>query len=112
MKYARAEERIEKTRARSAVECDFPKLAEHHGSLPKIKDNPPLIFHPSKEEAPGYETGYAEAIALYRDSLPEQVRVLFDRFYFRDLAIKVVGVGSVGTMCAVGLFMAEGFSCR
>jgi uncharacterized protein (DUF2252 family) len=103
----RAEERIEKTRARSAVEHDFPKLAEHHGALPKIKDNPPLIFHPSREEAPGYETGYAEAIALYRDSLPEQVRVLFDRFYFRDLAIKVVGVGSVGTMCAVGLFMAE-----
>ena len=32
--------------------------------------------------------------------------MLFDRFYFRDLAIKVVGVGSVGTMCAVGLFMA------
>jgi uncharacterized protein (DUF2252 family) len=103
----RAEERIEKTRARSAVEYDFPKLAVHHGSLPKIKDNPPLIFHPSKEEAPGYESGYAEAIALYRDSLPEQVQILFDRFYFRDLAIKVVGVGSVGTMCAVGLFMAE-----
>jgi len=35
------------------------------------------------------------------------VRVLFDRFHFRDLAIKVVGVGSVGTMCAVGLVMAE-----
>jgi len=32
--------------------------------------------------------------------------VLFDRFHFVDLAIKVVGVGSVGTMCAVGLFMA------
>jgi uncharacterized protein (DUF2252 family) len=102
----RAEERIEKTHARTAVEHDFPKLVEHHGALPRIKDNPPLIFHPSKEEAPGYETGYAEAIALYRGSLPEHVRVLFDRFYFRDLAIKVVGVGSVGTMCAVGLFMA------
>ena len=48
-----------------------------------------------------------EAIALYRDSLPEHVRVLFDRFYLRDLAIKVVGIGSVGKMCAVGLFMAE-----
>ena len=103
----RAVERIEKTRARTTVEHDFPKLAEHHGSLPKIKDNPPLIFHPSQEEAPGYETGYAGAIALYRDSLPEYVRVLFDRFHFRDLAIKVVGVGSVGTMCAVGLVMAE-----
>jgi hypothetical protein len=53
----RATERIEKTHARTAVEHDFPKLVEHHGDLPRIKDNPPLIFHPSKEEAPGYETG-------------------------------------------------------
>ena len=32
--------------------------------------------------------------------------MLFDRFHFFDLAIKVVGVGSVGTQCLVGLFMA------
>ena len=103
---ARAEERLEKARARSVVEHDFPKLVEHHGARPLIKDNPPLIFHPSKELTPGYRTGYSEGIALYRESLPEHVRVLFDRFHFFDLAIKVVGVGSVGTQCLVGLFMA------
>jgi uncharacterized protein (DUF2252 family) len=32
--------------------------------------------------------------------------VLFDRFQYCDLVIKVVGVGSVGTFCAVALFMA------
>jgi uncharacterized protein (DUF2252 family) len=35
------------------------------------------------------------------------VRCLFDRFHLVDLALKVVGVGSVGTMCGVGLFMAS-----
>ena len=103
---ARGEERIEKARARSVVEHDFPKLVEHHGASPLIKDNPPLIFHPSKELFPGYRTGYSEGIALYRESLPEHVRVLFDRFHFFDVAIKVVGVGSVGTQCLIGLFMA------
>ena len=103
---ALAEERIQKARARSVVEHDFPKLVEHHGTRPLIKDNPPLIFHPNKEQAPGYRTGYREGIELYRESLPEHVRVLFDRFHFFDLAIKVVGVGSVGTQCLVGLFMA------
>jgi len=102
----RAEQRIEKARARSVAEHDFPKLAEHQGATPVIKDNPPLIFHPSRELAPGVKTAYAEAIALYRESLPEHVRVLFDRFHFCDLAIKVVGVGSVGTMCLIGLFLA------
>ena len=38
--------------------------------------------------------------------MPEHVRTLFDRFHLFDFAIKVVGVGSVGTYCALGLFMA------
>jgi len=32
---------------------------------------------------------------------------LFDHFYFCDLAMKVVGVGSVGTLCSVVLLMAS-----
>jgi uncharacterized protein (DUF2252 family) len=51
-------------------------------------------------------TQYREGLARYRESLPEHVRVLFDRFHLCDLAIKVVGVGSVGTQCLVALFMA------
>jgi uncharacterized protein (DUF2252 family) len=45
-------------------------------------------------------------LTLYRDSLPEHTRTLFDRYHFFDYALKVVGVGSVGTVCGVGLFMA------
>lgn len=98
--------RVEKARQQSAVENVFLKLAEHHGALPKIKDNPPLVFHPSEERAPGMRTQYREALASYRDSLPEHVRMLFDRFHLCDVAVKVVGVGSVGTQCLVALFMA------
>ena len=103
----RIERRIERAREKSTPELLFPKLAEHHGSLPRIKDEAPLIFHPSEELAPGLKSGYGEATALYRESLPEHVRVLFDRFHLCDLAMKVVGVGSVGTWCAVALFMAS-----
>jgi uncharacterized protein DUF2252 len=46
------------------------------------------------------------AFRRYRESLRAQYRVLFDRFEYCDMAIKVVGVGSVGTFCAVALFMA------
>ena len=102
----RVRQRVEQARRKSLPESLFPKLVEHFGSAPRIKDEPPLIFHPTDKQAPGVRTGYAEALEGYRKSLPEHVRVLFDRFRLFDLAIKVVGVGSVGTYCALGLFMA------
>jgi len=102
----RVRQRVEQARRRSLPESLFPKLVEHHGSAPRIKDVPPLIFHPTDEQAPGVTSGYADALARYRKSLPEHVRTLFDRFRLFDFAIKVVGVGSVGTYCALGLFMA------
>jgi len=88
----RAEQRVERVRTRSVVEHDFPKLVERHGTTPRIKDNPPLIFHASDKLTPGYRTRYAQVIGLYRDSLAEHVRLPFDRFHFFDLAIKVVAV--------------------
>jgi len=99
--------RIEVERRKTVPDHLYPKLVAEEGAQPKIKDEPPLIFHPTEEVAPGLQSGYEDAIAGYRESLPEHVRVLFDRFQLVDLAIKVVGVGSVGTMCGVGLFMAS-----
>ena len=43
---------------------------------------------------------------MYRVSLPEHIRVLFDRYRLCDIAIKVVGIGSVGTACGIGLWIA------
>src|SRR5262249_3968963 len=47
-----------------------------------------------------------EAFARYRQSLEDDRRVLLDRFEVRDTAIKVVGIGSVGTRCGIMLLMA------
>jgi uncharacterized protein (DUF2252 family) len=102
----RLAERIEAEQRKTVADHLYPKLVSEQGTLPRIKDDPPLIYHPNLEQAPGLESGYTEAIARYRESLPEHVRTLFDRFHFVDLAVKVVGVGSVGTMCAVCLFVA------
>ena len=102
----RVEQRLAKVRSKNTPEFLFPKLVEHVGETPRIIEDVPLIFHPTAEQTPGISTGYREAISHYRDSLGEHVRVLFDRFHFCDLAIKVVGVGSVGTMCLIALFLA------
>lgn len=46
------------------------------------------------------------ALDGYRASLPDERRVLFDRYSLEDIAIKAVGIGSVGTRCFVGLFFS------
>ena len=99
-------QRVEKAEERSSPEFVFPKLVEHRGAEPRFKDDPPLIFHPSEDMMPGITSGFSEPVARYRASLPDHVRVLLDRYRLCDLAVKVVGIGSVGTMCAVGLFIA------
>jgi hypothetical protein len=53
---------------------EFPKLVEKQGVVPRILDNPPLIFHPTAEQTPGLVAGYSEGFAMYRESLPEYVR--------------------------------------
>lgn len=103
----RIAQRIEMERRKTVPDHLYPKLVTEADGHPRIKDEPPLIFHPTEDVAPGLQSGYAEAIASYRESLAEHVRILFDRFHFVDLALKVVGVGSVGTICGVGLFMAS-----
>jgi uncharacterized protein (DUF2252 family) len=70
----------------------------------RFADNPPLIFHqPTGDPS---EQSVRELFHHYRRSLPDERRVLLDRFEPIDLAMKVVGVGSVGTRCAVLLLSA------
>jgi uncharacterized protein (DUF2252 family) len=103
----RAKKRLAAARARSVLEHDFPRLAASAGQAPTIKDNPPLIYHPSGEGEEDLLARARAAWADYRESVQEDRRVLLDRFELKDVAIKVVGVGSVGTYCAVGLLMAS-----
>jgi len=48
----------------------------------------------------------ARILGRYRNSLNGSVRVIYDRFQQVDSAMKVVGVGSVGTRCGIALMMA------
>ncbi len=44
---------------------------------------------------------------LVAEGLQPPVATLFDRYRLCDVAFKAVGVGSVGTFCAIGLYMSE-----
>jgi hypothetical protein len=84
----------------------FPKLVEHKGDIPVIKDQLPTIFH-ARGHTPGQiEQTVRDALDVYHSTLPSAYQALLSGFELRDVAIKVVGVGSVGTLCWVLLFTA------
>jgi uncharacterized protein (DUF2252 family) len=97
---------VEKAKNVCIVEDVFPKLADTSGETPAIKDNPPYIYHHLERGEDEFYKSIAEVFSRYRESLPDHRRVLLDRYAIKDKAIKVVGVGSVGTMCSVALLMA------
>jgi uncharacterized protein (DUF2252 family) len=103
----RAKARIDAALKRTGSEMDFPKLAGVvHGRL-AIRDMPPLIYHPEEARTPDFLESLSRVFASYRETLPDDRRVLLDRYQLVDAAIKVVGVGSVGRRCWIVLMMSD-----
>jgi uncharacterized protein (DUF2252 family) len=105
MRSSRARRTARKARERDHLRA-LGRLSEYVGGAPRIRNDPPLVIR--------VETG-SEALAplddlmaQYRDAMPVERRVLFDRYRLMDVALKVVGVGSVGTHCWIGLFVGNG----
>jgi uncharacterized protein (DUF2252 family) len=85
----------------------YPGLIERVKGQWRIKEKPPLIFPLSGQRDNTHEIVARTAFESYKLSLPEERRILLDRYELADVAFKVVGVGSVGTFCAIGLFVTR-----
>lgn len=102
----RRAEQLKKAKKRTIQLYYFPKLVETGGESYKIKDNPPLIFHPPESDEDRFYKSIDESLQKYRSTLQWDKQRLFDRYKLVDFAIKVVGIGSVGTTCGILLFLA------
>src|SRR5262249_23268103 len=69
------------------AEHDFPKLVDLEGKQPRIRDNLPLIYHPRHAEAREFIEDLKQAFHRYRKTLPDERRVLLDRYALTDHAI-------------------------
>ena len=83
---------------------EFPKITAIRNGCPRIADRRPLIYHSREIAAIGKRV--RQMFQRYRETLPHERRIVLDRYEVIDVARKVVGVGSVGTRCAVALLMA------
>jgi uncharacterized protein (DUF2252 family) len=95
---------LAKTTGRLEQDDNFPHLVK--GKRPRIADRPPLIYHFSEQSDARHQLATERVFAAYNDCLAPELRYLLGRYRLNDIAFKVVGVGSVGTLCAVGLFMS------
>src|SRR5262252_490643 len=94
------EKSVDKARLRTS-EHALAKLSMAESSgMPRIVDQPPLIVHRDRvrEDVP-------EILRKYRASVSPDVDALLEHFKIVDFALKVVGVGSVGTHCYIALMM-------
>ena len=90
--------------ATTAAHKGYPHLLEKRRDGWRIRKQPSLIFPLAHQHDDTYEIVARSAFMSYKENLPEERRMLLDRYRLVDVAFKVVGVGSVGTFCAIGLF--------
>jgi uncharacterized protein (DUF2252 family) len=101
------QEKVDQAISRTAHAHELAKLTYISGDQPRISDDPPLIFHAEDvQKDQHYRQEVQHAVRRYIDSLLPARRLLLDRYRIVDVAMKVVGVGSVGTECGVILLMS------
>jgi uncharacterized protein (DUF2252 family) len=106
-KTSAAKKRWEKVEAEARKETGehvVPEITHVKNGRMRFVDHPPLVFHRHSDRLRRLVT---EMFRRYRETLPDERRVLLDRYQIADVAGKVVGVGSVGTRCAVVLLLGD-----
>src|SRR5262245_38595477 len=94
---------LAKARDHLAEDDNFPRLVK--GKRARIEDRRPLIYHFAAKGDIRHHVDAKRALDAYAARLAPDRLCLVDRYALKDVAFKVVGVGSVGTFCAIGLYM-------
>ncbi|MFE4697033.1 DUF2252 domain-containing protein [Streptomyces sp. NPDC056738] len=94
----RAEATLTRARRRTSLQA-LGKLTETVGGRRRIVHDPPLLEPAGAMDMASLRKIFSD----YRSTLPEERRLLLDRYRFVDAARKTVGVGSVGTRCFIVL---------
>lgn len=102
----RLKARIAKALSQSGSEADFPKLTDVVSGRLSIRDTPPLIYHPELSRAADFRDAVSNFLSAYRATLTADRQALLNEYAYVDAAMKVVGVGSVGTRCWIVLMMS------
>ena len=101
---------VKKAHGRNSLRS-LRKLTETVDGRLRIRSDPPLLI-PLRDMKKQFPDQADEQVVLasfeeYRSTVSPELNTLLDRYEFVDLALKVVGVGSVGTRCFAALFIGR-----
>lgn len=101
------DEFLKATKGQSNIQV-LQKYTSLVGKNRKIINKPPLIEHLDKT---AYGVSFSslanKALTNYSTSLLADRQILFSRYTLKDFARKVVGIGSVGTLCMMMYFEGD-----
>ena len=89
----------------------FKKLTETVDGRPRIRSDPPLLIPlrdlPKQFDREKLDATVRASFEEYRETISPELQTLLDGYELIDIALKVVGVGSVGTRCFAALFIGR-----
>jgi len=98
----RRRKNLSKELTKSSPEALQTKLIEKQkGGVWRFKEMRPLLFHQDDTQMGNVRLAYNN----YLKTIPDDLAALLGHFEITDMAMKVVGTGSVGTYCAVVLLV-------
>lgn len=99
--------RFRKRATRKTSQQALDKLAEVVDGRWRIRREPPVMYPlgelPGNEDAEAVRSAIVHSLDTYKQTLEDSRHALLDRYELIDAAVKVVGVGSVGTRCLIAL---------
>jgi uncharacterized protein (DUF2252 family) len=102
----RAEKQVGKASRKDSTHV-LGKIGEKVDGHWRIADDPPFVIPIRSmdfpEEFKNAETVVRSVVGGYTESVRPAIRSLISKFDIKDVALKVVGVGSVGTRCFIAL---------
>jgi len=116
-KYANKGSKVAQKTVKKALththEHSITKITEFVDGRRQIVNDPPLIvsldnIFSEEQKAQVSEQDIGKFWLEYLDSLPQERRLLLSRFRIADAALRVGGVGSVGTRCTI--LLLEGYT--
>lgn len=99
--------RFEKAIGRTPHEKEFHELTQPTAEGYRLIDDPPQLFHPGEDKQGVFLTRTREAFGQYKASLSDDRLPLLDRYSIADVALRVGGVSSAGTVCGVILLLSD-----